>query len=265
MYHSIGYSNNPIDTTREGGHSMYNPQPFTPWSAPQQTAPARPTIPNLTYLNQETLAAWREVLSSTIPLYDTNMFMRYSELNTNTFWSALRDLHKSFGRPIITCAETRLELERLSQSARTPSQQQLARKGLEWYMTLLQEGLLKERPAVMEGNGNASSYADAAILDMMFGHKLLGSPDVTYAYIGTDKILANDILTISKLHSFSKGGQIAVTYVNKYGKPVPFDPLASPASPRPEIHATPAANPFRTAQSTAASRRFGPDAEQPWR
>lgn len=263
MYNASAYNPGPMTTScnnnayQNGGKNMY-----ASYGAPNSwnATPAAPvnSVLNLTYLNNESLVSWREVIQSFIPVYDTNFFMFYSVQNCNTLLSAVRDIHLSSRRIGICCEETRLELERLCQNP-NPDKRQLAQNGLQWYRRLQQDGILQERPAVMERNGNASSYADAALIDLMLGQRLLGDTSIPYCYVGKDKNLSSDIYQISQLKSCKGiGGKVVVKYLNKYGKPVDYIPNGS----QPENHTL--QNGAFQAQD-AGHRRFGPATDPAWR
>ncbi len=259
------YSSNNYSASGAAVRQGYALNPYTggSWQNGFQPVPAAPAampaIPNLTFLNQQTLDAWREILNNGfIPVYDTNFWMFYNPVNTNTLLRAALDLHMNARVPCVCTGETRLELERLKQTGETPEKRELAAIGLNWYEAFQRQGILNERRPVIERTGNASSYADAALLDLFLTHRLLGDPQKTLCYVGRDKNLASDLVLMNQFKSCkAAGGKAIVKYLNKYGKPVDFQvqPESIDASLRPAaFHALPA---------DAGVRRFGPYADSP--
>lgn len=199
-------------------------------------------VMRVTSLTPEARESWRAALTQYDCTLDTNIFMCHCVETTNTVMSAIEEILTSQGSFILACAETRLELESISQRMGAESQA-LAACGLQWYQRLRSKRLLVEEEPFQYMNGSLNGYADAAVLIRMMAHLLLRRPtEKPRAFISRDSRLNKDLLALNSLKTLSRARvqePICVLHVNKYGSIVPFDPAH--VSQQPQQQAAPEA------------------------
>lgn len=220
---------------------IYNPNPFTQSPSLQSTQTPHQAV-RVTSLSPEARESWRAALAQYDCTLDTNIFMLHCEETTNTVMSAIEEILTQQGGFILACAETRLELEIISQRVGDDSQR-LAACGLKWYQRLQGKHLLAEEAPFQYMDGSHNGYADAAVLIRMMAHLLLRRPtEKPRAFISRDGKLNKDLLALNSLRTLSRARvqePICVLHVNKYGSVVPFNPAF--VSPQPQQQAAPGA------------------------